>query len=317
MDTTITTEFFAPGKLFVLGEWSVLDGAPAVLIPAPAGQRGRASRQGGEGAFAYTSPGFEDGGAIDVVGATEAACRREFGPPPRGLALHVVSEGLHHDGHKLGFGSSGSVAALVAHAWAWACGIDDRARTLRAALDGHWDAQGGRGSGADVALSARLTWRPVCGSVVYSRLGSSDVRCEDAGMPVAVTAVWTGRSADTRALIDAVRACAAAPEILRRLAAVSRTGAQHWSAGHAPGVLAAAVNAGALLDELGRAAGVDIVTDEHRRIADAAGRGVVCKPSGAGGGDMALLLGADLEAMRAAEARLVEAGYLIFARLAQ
>lgn len=315
MDTTITTEIFAPGKLFVLGEWAVLNGAPAVLIPAPGGQHGRASR-GNPGEFRYTSPGFERGGAIDVVGSTEAACRRHIGIPGQGLELHVESRGLQRDGVKLGFGSSGSVAAVVARAWAWACGCTDEDLIMKAALEGHWHAQGGKGSGADVALSVRLSGNTSGRSVIYRREGVL-VRCEPHTPPVCVTAVWTGRSADTRCLMDAVGGCAQSPEILSRLCAVSEDGASSWAAGDADGVLEACVQAAAVLGELDRVSGAGLVTDEHERIASLAGEGVVSKLSGAGGGDMALLLARDRAALEPAEARLIDAGYLIFPRLPQ
>jgi phosphomevalonate kinase len=311
---TKTTDLYAPGKLFVLGEWSVLRGAPAVLIAAPGGQRGRAVLSPGAAQFDYLCPSLAGAAKIDVVGETELACQAAFGALPGRLALSVEPEGLDHHGTKLGFGSSASVAALIAHAWARACDVEDLVSIRAAAMAGHRRAQGGRGSGADVALSATFAGRETRGlSLVYR--GSSAVEVLEAEVPVLVTAVWTGRSADSRELMDGVSRSDGAEGVLARLARVSEVGAQAWLRGDGSAVLRHARRAGELLRELGDVANVPIVTDEHNAIAAIASDQVVCKPSGAGGGDMALLMGDDQVEMQRAEARLVEAGYLIYSGL--
>ncbi len=323
MPKALELKLFAPGKLFVLGEWAVLRGAPAVIAPSPGGQRGVAVLDPeGSGLFRYRSPGFEGPPKIDVVGCVDRACRRRFGPPRGDLTLTVRSEGLGEGGLKLGFGSSGAVAAVVARALAFAAGVEDARAVHDAAQEGHREAQGGRGSGADVATSCLFTDPPLPGSgapdrqcAIFERAQDGGVAVRAADRPVALAAVWTGREADTRALIDAVSASARAVEILEGLVEVSRQGAAAWVRGDGAGVLEAAAAAGERLAAMGRAAGAPIWTPEHEAIAAACPEGVVAKPSGAGGGDMAVLLALEEGALVEARARLAEAGYGVFIHL--
>jgi mevalonate kinase len=64
------------------------------------------------------------------------------------------------------------------------------------------------------------------------------------------------------------------------------------------------------LEALGHAMGAEIVTAEHRALAETARRfGVIYKVSGAGGGDLGLGLGADAEALAAFRRAAEEQGF--------
>ncbi|MBM4397115.1 MAG: hypothetical protein FJ087_15670, partial [Deltaproteobacteria bacterium] len=101
--------------------------------------------------------------------------------------------------------------------------------------------------------------------------------------------VWTGQEARTPDLVRAFREWrsrepAAWASLLGRMAAACESLA---TAQDAAAFVAGVHRYGALLAELGRAAGIDVVPESAVRIADAASRcGGAAKPSGAGGGDL-------------------------------
>jgi phosphomevalonate kinase len=106
--------------------------------------------------------------------------------------------------------------------------------------------------------------------------------------------VWTGQPADTRTLVAAT--CALAdrdPEAYRaHLAGVAAAAAALAAAcreGRADRAVEAVAAGGDAVRDLGRAARVDLYVDTHRVLAErAAAWGGALKPTGAGGGDVAL-----------------------------
>jgi phosphomevalonate kinase len=113
---------------------------------------------------------------------------------------------------------------------------------------------------------------------------------------------WTEAPADTRALVEAVRAYGRrAPSsykmLIGALSATADRFANELAAGRATGAVVTAGRYGRQLAELGKAAGVPIVTEAFERAAALAQElGGAAKPSGAGGGDIGVALFATPEA---------------------
>ncbi|MEL6181850.1 MAG: hypothetical protein AAFS10_23015 [Myxococcota bacterium] len=353
-----TRTLFAPGKLFVFGEWSVLEGAPAMLVEAPAGQRGVLRLQAPSAdapVLHYRAPALFDAplmwrwdgerwcadGAnpheeLGLLTATLDEANRVLGPPQHSLDLEVTPEGLFatHKGSqpkKLGFGSSGSICALLARALACASQTADEGldleRVFRVAFKGHRRAQGGRGSGADVAVS-------VYGGLVAYRLDPPPGLKGQGGMvepeasvaalarrdDVQLTAVWTGQEADTRVLMSAVqrfeqRNPSAYGIAIRAVGDAASAGCAAWRSGRVSDVLEAVRVASDSLEALGKAAGVELMVPEHRAIAtvvhDAVGDAAATKLSGAGGGDMALVVSSDGEIAERTHSALMKMGWMV------
>lgn len=318
-------QLFAPGKLFVFGEWSVLEAGNAILVPTPAGQRGALHFTDDALDFVYEAPEVAPAparftwtaaawhrtdpapDALDLLGATLAEATRRGLAPARAAHLTVTPHGLFDGAHKLGFGSSAAVCALVADALHR---LSDRPHDPHAvfhlALDAHRRAQSGRGSGADVAVScfARdLLYQlpePV-GLDPAPHLDPLHPTVQLATRPpdLHLLAAWTGNPADTRQLLTAVaRLHHQRPyDYRRRLDAIAHTADRAtlaWRRHDAPALVTLAAEATETLDALGRDARVPIVDLALRDIIDRVhhathGR-AAAKPSGAGGGDMALIL---------------------------
>ncbi len=192
----------APGKLFVLGEYAVLEpGAEALVLAVPRFVKVRIEPDPG-GAIALDCPGLgiaKLGGRLDADGprwdagadvelvkkklrfvdaalALAAAIARRERAEPRAFRMRIESE-LGAGSSKPGLGGSASISTAVAAALLAWCGVIEtdvesdaaRNRVFRIASLAHFVAQGRRGSGADVAAAV------MGGLVAYRNSGFDDL----------------------------------------------------------------------------------------------------------------------------------------------
>ncbi len=306
---TQTISARAPGKLVVMGEYAVLAGHPGVV--AAVDVFATATRVVGRGRL-----------RTDTGGLLQACINEAL---DTGVILEAPTDAIDVDtraftdraGRKLGVGSS--AAAAVAFLAALAPDLDvDGLHAL--AQRAHRRFQDGKGSGIDIAASV------YGGLVQFRRLSAVDddvwgqpllVRLEEASVTPLV--VWSGHSQDTRSFMGAVQAAqrSGAQSSSRIEAALDRMAAgtadfiQALFAHRGDAVIAALGEGRAALADLGAAAAIDIVSAPHQVIADIAARhGGTAKPSGAGGGDVALVVVPADEAA-AASAALDGAGYAV------
>jgi phosphomevalonate kinase len=266
----------SPGKVVLSGAYAVLEGAPA-LVAAVDRYAIADSRREAE----FVTPEVRE--ALQARGATRA---------PWFDARALRDE---QSDRKLGLGSSAAilVASLAALELSTEPGLDDPAlarRVFDAALCAHRIAQGG-GSGIDVAASA-------FGGILRFQL-PSDGTVIPVAAPITLphglsVQVWsTASSAATSSMLAGVRALQETRPSDHRIvldtlgrAAESAVGAESAAA-----YIAAIRRQLEGLTELGRLAAVPIVTSEVvelDRVAQTMGAAVL--PSGAGGGDIILLV---------------------------
>ncbi|MEY4581605.1 MAG: hypothetical protein RL701_6308, partial [Pseudomonadota bacterium] len=268
----------APGKLMVIGEYAVLEGAEAVV--AAVDRRAYASLR-------------EASSREAPAEARAAFARVERSLGSLGAEPTVDVSGLRSQGSKLGLGSSAAAAAASA---GLAFALRDRELVSRAAHDAVFDAafQGHRdiapqGSGADVAASV------YGGFIRFRRRGdTADVAPISWPSQLRLQVVWTGQEARTSTFLERVAALAASNPALHRerfdtLAGEAERFVRALSSQDISGVLTSTAAYGHAMGELGKAAGVSIVTDILEKVAKLAQQaGGASKPSGAGGGDVAL-----------------------------
>jgi phosphomevalonate kinase len=292
-------EVSVPGKAMLCGEYAVLAGAPAIATAVDRFVHARIS-----------APGAPD---TPFVAAARAAVKEFVGDAAAPLAID--SSELHHGGRKLGLGSSAAVTVAAAGVLLAGAGHSlAPAALLAVAREAHGRAQGGRGSGVDVAVAC-------FGGTVrcVSSGGALEVRPTSLPVGLALTFVATGESASTPALLARVAALAAADpalheSLLDRLAADAEAFAGALDRGDPHAAVAAADAYGRGMAALGRAAGTPIVTDELAALASLARRhGGAGKPSGAGGGDIGVAFTIGEMATDALRAELVAAGLTVLA----
>jgi phosphomevalonate kinase len=271
---------FAPGKVFLIGEYAVLEGGVAVLAAAGRYAVGQ-----------YVPELAPSSGLVAEVARRAVLALGELSSALPSGAVLVDTSQFERDGTKLGLGSSAAAAVATAGAIFEHAGVSvaTHQELLYSIADaGHRTAQGGLGSGADVAAAVHggfiQYFRPKDGAPAVVRLNA----------PTGLTIIvfWVQQAARTVDLVRAVQALATrnAPLykwMMDELRAGADRFAKAFASNDARGVLEAADAYGRTLAELGEASAVPIVTRPFEAAATLArSLGGAAKPSGAGGGDI-------------------------------
>ncbi|MFJ4486986.1 phosphomevalonate kinase [Streptomyces longwoodensis] len=318
----------APGKLYVAGEYAVVEpGNQAVLVAV--------DRQVTVAVTVVERPGvviasdllarperytFEGGrlgggagGVPHVVAAVEtvAALLAERGLEVPGLEVSVSST-LHEGGTKYGLGSSGAVTVAAVAAVAAACGLElSAAQRLRLALLASARIDAG-GSGGDLAASTYGGWiayRAPDRAFVKDLAGRRGVQgALDADWPhlqvrrlpapraLSLHVGWSGSPASTTELVAALgrrawRGTPAHDTFLAASADFVTAAIDALEAGDDAGLLKQIRRSRQELARLDDEVGLGIFTPALTALCDAAESvGGAAKPSGAGGGDCGIAL---------------------------
>ncbi len=313
----------APGKLFLLGEYAVLEGAPALLTAVDRRVKVRIAHTDAD-RWLLNAPGLgieqltleSDGALPDSLGRTTHeklrlydAVRRTVAEAvggvghgggtalpghqrrDRALSISIDSSELSLGGHKLGLGASAAVAVALTMGLARARDLNfDNTALFAAALAAHRQAQGPLGSGGDVAAA-------VAGGLISYSTGATApdaVSLTSLLWPNDLTmmVVVTGQGSSTPELVGRVTDFARRdPNRYRTdLARLARLAEQASLAlGTADAFLALASEYYDALATLDAHAHAGIISDRHRQLHTLAARlDGVFKSSGAGGGDVGL-----------------------------
>lgn len=332
MDRTLS----APGKLFLCGEYAVLWGGEARIVGvsprAHAFVRSRDDRrvdvvlEGGRLSGHATPAGVRWSEPVTdefkFVSVAIDLAYRLSGVEGPGFSVAFEPSPLVN-GHKLGMGSSARATLLAVEAARSALGAPWD--SLKLALLAHADAQGGKGSGGDVAASfaggvvryrrfeaSTLLTAAARGGLVAAIEQSPPVHLARMGEPLfPMIYAFSGKSASTPGLVK---------EVERRLDGEARRRFVDRSDAHSEalehGLLrrdfeAVKTASGALQALLWE---LEVTrTDELERILGIA-RTFGCggKQSGAGGGDGALLFAPDVEAATQVIESLTSRGFIAF-----
>ncbi|MBC8131918.1 MAG: hypothetical protein H7X95_02980 [Deltaproteobacteria bacterium] len=292
----------APGKVFLIGEYAVLDGAPAVVAAV--------SRH----AVGQFVPGIVPESAF--VGEAVQAALGGIGDhasalPPGSVMVDSSDFSLH--GKKLGLGSSAAVTVVSVAAVLELAGLpvaENRDLCFSLADRAHRAIQGGVGSGADVAASVHG------GLIQYRRPPGGYPVVEKMRLPpdMRLVVFAEGKPAATPDMIRAVKAYAARDpygyaDVMRPLREHAELFVEGLSTGDVTALLESARAYGNGLMDLGTRAGTPIVTPHFELASEMAlNLGGVAKPSGAGGGDIGIALFPGSAAARNFSSRLSQLG---------
>lgn len=300
----------APGKVVLWGEYAVLAGAPAVVLAVNRYarctlDRVAATEQPTTGCWRFQAQGFA---------APAVECELLPQAPPTAAAAilpwHVLqgfpeanrtpvavtmdTTAFFARGTKLGLGSSAALCVALQAAFAAVSGTQP---DYQAALTAHRAAQGGRGSGIDVAAS-------FYGGCLHFQ-NRNPRPCPDAFVNRCFVSL--GKAVATTAKIDEFA------QYRRRGdgAALQALGDCAEQLCHSPTAagLQAYVDA---LKSLDKAAGLGVYSAAHlalERLAET--EGLIYKPCGAGGGDIGMAVAATPEPLPRFAARVRDADFTI------
>ena len=331
----------APGKMILLGEYAVLDGAPALVCAVDKWAYVTMEPLGGM-EFIFNAPSL---GLQDLPFVITPKHHVRFDPslspsmlkrldlfskifeytwaqiaPSFDQGWHITintddfySHALHT---KFGFGSSAALCVALVTAMGQAFNRPlSKAALFRLALQAHHYAQGKIGSGIDIAASF------FGGYLIYQRIFEHDPPEKipekiDACSGLHFTPVFTGHSASTRKLVKGVKQLQEQfpqiyAEIMDRLKQISRQGSLHFKGQNTEAFLEDVRSFYDALKELGDRSAMPIISETHQRIFDLAQQEQVAyKPSGAGSGDIGILFSEDAQRLKKAEEKVRAAGYL-------
>lgn len=272
------------------GEYAVLYGGTAVLVPVNR-----------HIVVAESKDGTEDGNPV-VTQALKVRLYEldDYEINNRLENVAIVRSSLMELGEgskKLGLGASAAEAVGVVALRYERAGTPwrkNRKEVMAAAMQAHSIAQGGLGSGADVAVcayEAPITFRLEGGQPVVKVLELPTRQKQRAAL------VWTGQSCDSRLQIERFNSWYGeshhdAPRLVERLIGLSERMVPEWFRATWNVLFDMLTEYSVVLSRCTKEAGIPYQLPIHRELATwAREHGGKAKPVGAGGGDMALMLG--------------------------
>lgn len=273
----------APGKLFLVGEYAVLEGGPALLVPVK--QRAKVAIEASTESLVISRTTTVEKRSLKealehypLLQATvaELGCLEQL----QNAKLSMDTSAFFSRGTKLGLGSSAALTVALVKLFQFNTTTDER---LANALRCHLTFQKGIGSGADIALAAM-------DETIVFQLGTPPI---PAALPddLYMLAIWSGEPASTTSYVAAVnRWRQLNPNAYQsRIDDLRSTATECISSlkkNDGRRVLAGIDLYGRHLEQLSSESGVNFYNQTHlemRKKVELAH--CVYKPSGAGGGD--------------------------------
>lgn len=289
---------FAPGKLYLTGEYSVLDGCPAFIAALD------------RGVTATFTPGDDspaEGELSDAALRTAYAYLEEGGIKVKKGSLTIENKLVDEDGNKLGLGSSGAICTAVITAVLKAHGIAPSvSQTFRLAAIAEASIQP-NGSFGDVAAAACggfIEYSPIDSDWLGSRIVTTPVRALVESTWPLVTATrypwpsnllilvgWTGEPASTPALVKKYQSAKSRRKkeyqaFIESSRQVASTFERALDRGDEAKIKEAIVQSRQAVRALSTAAEMSLYTKKLMKLVKLSEKcGATAKPSGSWGGD--------------------------------
>ena len=326
--------------MILIGEYAVLEGAPALVMAVNRYARVTLTPRPGR-FFILHSPALEifdlkftigASGKIHYHKAPTAAVEKQlsfftetlhfllnrqsdvYPKTSQTIILDTADFFLKGTRYKLGLGSSAALTVALLKGFLASSNISfpPGEQFFRWAQEIHSGVQGNSGSGIDIAAS-------VYGGVLSFQRTAESYQIEPLSLPpdLIILPVWSGKPASTTEMIKKVHQLKSQlPEkywkIFRQLQRISQEAILAVKEKDSSAFLDSARDYFDTFKKLDRASGATIISEAHEEIAELASRqGAIYKPSGAGGGDLGLVMTRSRSIARRAVASILRSGYQI------
>gem|GEM_PF-248888 len=315
----------APGKLILLGEYAVLEQAPCLVSAVRRDCTVSVDQKEEDAWFSIKTsrnevPDVEckltEEGRFRVKGKLSEKGRKrlrfvlhtlkyvvqQYDYSGKGASVFINTNRFFHQPsqQKLGLGASAAitVALLDALTKFIGCRLTDN-ELYRQAFEIHRKAQGGLGSGMDIAASA--TGGVFKYQMKLNTEESGLIESVDWPKDLQMLSIWAGHSASTQNMVQEVKAFKKARpkryrSVMKTMRTLSEEGCEAFKIGDTEAFLDIILDYRLQEKELGEASGADIISEVHQDIGDLVDKaGGSYKPSGAGGGDIGIAFCRDQE----------------------
>ncbi|OGU61556.1 MAG: hypothetical protein A2X64_02415 [Ignavibacteria bacterium GWF2_33_9] len=330
-----------PGKLIILGEYSVLEGAPS-LVASTNRFANAFFKKSKDGIFKIEAPSInvpllkfliDDEGKVRFIDkpfnkvveklslftaifehAANKLKNKGLKIPPLEIMLDTYDFYLPKNLLKLGLGSSAAVTVSLITGLLSANIIEPEEispdQILQLAMDSHKQAQGSIGSGVDIVAA-------VYGGIIKYQINGKEISFKQIPFPkdLYYLTVWSGKPASTPGYVNKfnkfkIERPAGFRSLVNEMTIVSSNGIDAFEKGDIDLFLENYDLYYHLLNRLNTELKIPVITKEHQKIYEIARSfGTFYKSSGAGGGDLGILFATDKFVVKKVNEELKRKGF--------